>query len=94
MKKRNQRKSTETKVGIIEILQAVVIQIHNKQAEVWQDGQIRNCLLPQALVSGRNDLAVGDFVEIGLMEGGQCRLVRILERKTALYRGNRRSPGE
>lgn len=93
MKKRNQKKSVETKVGIIQILQAVVVRILNKQAEVWQDGKILKCLLPQALVGERNDLAVGDFVEIGLMEGGQCQLVKILKRKTTLYRGNRRSPG-
>lgn len=94
MKKRNKRKSEETKIGIIRLLQGIVVRILNKQAEVWQNGQICKCLLPQALVKERNDLAVGDLVEIGLMEGGQYQLVKILERETTLYRGNRRSPDE
>ena len=52
------------------------------------------CLIPGALTAVRNSLAVGDQVEVGLAGDDQYKLVAVLPRKTALYRGDRRSPGE
>ena len=55
---------------------------------------MKPCLIPGSLAASRNSLVVGDQVEVGLAGNDQYKLVTILPRKTALYRGDRRSPGE
>ncbi|WP_019850848.1 ribosome small subunit-dependent GTPase A [Desulfitobacterium sp. PCE1] len=73
---------------------ATVVNIVNKQVQVLAEGEIISCLLPGSLVSKKNALIVGDQVEIGLAGNDQYKLIQVLPRKTALYRGNRRSTEE
>lgn len=76
------------------VLPAIVATISNKQVQVLQEGRIISCLIPGALLSHKNALTVGDQVEISSVGNGQYKLGSILPRKTALFRGDRRSPGE
>lgn len=73
---------------------AVIATISNKQIQVLQEGRIISCLTPGALLSHKNALVVGDQVEICPVGNGQYKLGNILSRETALFRGDRRSPGE
>jgi ribosome biogenesis GTPase len=77
-----------------EAFQATVVNIMNKQVKVLSKGEILSCLLPGSLISNKNSLVVGDEVEVGNAGNGQYKLIHVLPRKTALYRGNRRSPEE
>lgn len=78
----------------IEALQGTVVTIMNKQAQVLSDGEIISCLLPGSVISNKNTLIVGDQVEVEPAGNDQYKLNHILPRKTALYRGNRRSREE
>ena len=80
--------------GNTKLFQAVVVNITNKQVQILFEGSIIPCLIPGSLISRKNSLVVGDKVEIGLAGNNQYKLVRILPRKTALLRGDRRLPGE
>lgn len=94
MKKKKIKEINNAMVTNTKVLQAMVANITNKQAQILLDGKIIPCLLPSSLISRKHSLVVGDEVEIGLVGNDQYKLVRILPRKTALYRADRRSPGE
>ena len=74
--------------------QATIVNIMNKQVKVLSKGEVFSCLLPGSLISNKDSLVVGDEVEVGNAGNGQYKLIHVLPRKTALYRGNRRSPEE
>ena len=74
--------------------QGRIVKIMNKQAQVILEGERVTCMLPGSMAMGRNELAAGDFAEIEDVGNGQYRLIRILPRKTSVYRGDRRSKGE
>ncbi|MDR0924008.1 MAG: RNHCP domain-containing protein [Hungatella sp.] len=91
------KKKKEIKIekdAITEAFQASVVNITNKQVKVLTNGEIISCLLPGSLISNKNALAVGDEVEAGHIGNNQYKLIQVLPRKTALYRGNRRSTEE
>ena len=46
------------------------------------------------MVSHRNALAIGDRVAVNAAGPEQFKIIRVLSRETALYRGDRRSPGK
>lgn len=93
MKKKNKFKITVQDTNI-EAFQATVINITNKQVQVLSQGEIISCLIPGSLISDKNDLGIGDWVEVGVVGNNQYKLLKILPRKTAIYRGNRRSLGD
>ncbi|WP_099469715.1 ribosome small subunit-dependent GTPase A [Konateibacter massiliensis] len=74
--------------------QATIINIMNKQVLVQSDKEELLCILPGSLASGKNVLGIGDLVEVKEMENEQYKVSCVLPRKTEIYRGNRRSPGE
>lgn len=74
--------------------QAIVVGRMNRGIQVLLEGRAVPCLLPASLADGQNAPAVGDRVEIMPVGNSQYKLARVLPRRTALYRGNRRSPGE
>lgn len=76
------------------VQQAIVIRLMHRQLQVLLEGRAVPCLLPAALSAGRNAPAVGDRVEIEPAGSSQYKLIRVLPRRTALYRGNRRCPEE
>ncbi len=78
----------------IEILEATVVSVMHKQARVLIDHSVSSCLLPATLISGKDALVTGDKVEICPAGGEQYRLVKVLPRSTALYRGDRRNTSE
>ncbi|PJJ27251.1 ribosome biogenesis GTPase [[Clostridium] celerecrescens 18A] len=91
----NKKKGIKIKKDInTEAFQATVINIMNKQVKVLSKGEVYSCLLPGSLISNKNSLVVGDEVEAENAGNGQYKLIHVLPRKTALYRGNRRSPEE
>ena len=94
--KRNQAKEINNdKNSNAGVFPATVVNINNnKQIQIFLDGKIIPCLIPGSLASRKNSLAVGDEVEIALAGNDQYSLIRILPRETALYRGDRRSPGD
>lgn len=73
---------------------AVVANITNKQCQLHFEHKLIDCLISGSLISNKNSLAVGDRAEVSMSGPGQYRLVSILPRKTAFFRGNRRSPEE
>jgi len=77
-----------------EVFQATVVNVMNKQVQILSEGEIITCLLPGSMISNKNTLIVGDQVEVGLAGKDQYKLIHILPRETALYRGNRRSKEE
>lgn len=83
-----------TQDASIEKTQATVVGILHKQARVLLEDGVASCLLPASLMTDRNALAVGDRVELRPATGGQYRLIQVLPRATALYRGDRRSPDQ
>lgn len=87
-------KITNDKNEETEVFQAIVSNISNKQIHVLIDGKTIPCLVSGSPASRKYAPVVGDAVEIGPAGNGQYRLVRILPRKTVLYRGDRRSPGD
>jgi ribosome small subunit-dependent GTPase A len=81
--------------GGSEAFAAIVVNINNKkQIRILLNDKTMLCQVPESLVSCRNSLAVGDVVEVAPAGSDQYRLIRVLPRKTALYRGDRRSPGD
>lgn len=71
--------------------QARIATISNRRAQILLDGEQVPCLLPGSQGQERGTLAVGDRVEAEEIEGGQFKLVRVLPRETAVYRGDRRT---
>lgn len=91
----NKKKENKINKGInTDAFQATVVNIMNKQVKVLSKGEVFSCLLPGSLISNKDSLVVGDEVEVGNAGNGQYKLIHVLSRKTALYRGNRRSPEE
>ena len=74
--------------------QAVVANITNKHCQIFFEDRMIDCVIPGALISYKNSLAVGDHVEMGIAGHEHYKLINILPRKTALYRGDRRSHSE
>lgn len=74
--------------------QAVVANITNKHCQIYFEDRMIDCVIPGTLISYKNSLAVGDHVEVGIAGHEHYKLINILPRKTALYRGDRRSPEE
>ena len=94
MNKNNAKKINKSMKADTKVFQATVTSITNKQCQVLFEDKTMLCLIPSSLVTDRNSLAVGDQVEVGLASDDQYKLLTILPRKTAIYRGDRRSPGE
>ena len=92
MNTKNKRKSNID--SNIAVFQATVINIMNKQVQVQTNTETLRCSIPGALCTGRQELCPGDLVEIEQLINDQYKLLRVLPRKTAIYRGNRRAPGE
>ncbi|WP_312430588.1 RNHCP domain-containing protein [Lacrimispora sp.] len=91
----NKKKEIKIKKAInTEAFQATVVNIMNKQVKVLSKGEVFSCLLPGSLILDKNLLVVGDEVEVEDTGNGQYKLIHVLPRKNALYRGNRRSPEE
>lgn len=76
------------------VFEATVINIMNKQVQVQANNETLLCPIPGALCAGRQELCPGDLVEVEQLINDQYKLLRVLPRKTAIYRGNRRTPGE
>jgi len=106
IKKKQAKEINNSKNSNAGVFPATVVTINNKkQIQILFDGKIIPCLIPGSLASRKNFLAVGDKVEIGrvgdkidphldVAGNHQYSLIRILPRETALYRGDRRSPGD
>lgn len=92
--KKNSNKEYKNDHADANVSQAVIAGIANKQCQILIGNETFPCQIPGALQTDRNTLTVGDRVEVSPAGGGQYRLVSILPRETALYRGDRRSPGE
>lgn len=92
--KKNNHKEYKNNHADANVSQAVIAGIANKQCQILIGNETFPCQIPGALQTDRNTLTVGDRVEVSPAGGGQYRLVSILPRETALYRGDRRSPGE
>lgn len=83
-----------THTTVPSVQQAVVTRLMHRQLQVLLEGRAAPCLLPAALAAGQNAPAVGDQVEIEPTGSSQYKLARVLPRRTALYRGNRRCPAD
>lgn len=94
MKKKKRKENYQRKNMDTNEIKATVVKIMNKQAQVRLEEQIVSCLLPQALVSEKNALVVGDRVIISPVGDKAYKLTSVLPRETEVFRGNRRSPGE
>lgn len=94
MKKKQIKKNDPIKHIGADTIEATVVKIMNKQAQVLAGDKLVSCLLPQALVSEKNALAVGDRVAVSPAGSQMYQLSAVLPRETAVFRGNRRSPGE
>lgn len=94
MKKNNAKKINNTIKADTKVFRATIASITNKQCQILFEDKMKLCLIPGSLAASRNSLVVGDQVEVGLAGNDQYKLVTILPRKTVLYRGDRRSPGE
>ncbi len=92
--KKNRNKEYKNNNADANLSQAVIAGIANKQCQILIENETFPCQIPGMLQTGRNTLAVGDRVEVSSTGGGQYRLLGILPRETALYRGDRRSSGE
>ncbi|MEL7658057.1 MAG: ribosome small subunit-dependent GTPase A, partial [Bacillota bacterium] len=93
-KRKQEKEVINDKNGDVEVFQAIVSNINNKQIQILIDGKIIPCLIPASPASRKYAPVVGDAVEICKAGNDQYRLVRILPRRTVLYRGDRRSPGD
>ncbi|QQO10453.1 RNHCP domain-containing protein [Breznakiella homolactica] len=82
------------KRGSTAAVRAIVTNIMNKEAKILSKHSELSCSLTGDILSGKNKLAVGDWIEAEDIGNSQYRALHILPRKTAVYRGNRRSPGE
>ena len=89
LKEKIQIQNTET-----EKTEATYVKIMNKQAQVLAGDRLVTCLLPQALVSRKNALVVGDRVTISPADNKAYKLSEVMPRETAVFRGSRRSKGE
>ena len=87
MNKNNAKKINKSMKADTKVFQATVTSITNKQCQVLFEDKTMLCLIPSSLVTDRNSLAVGDQVEVGLASDDQYKLLTILPRKTAIYRG-------
>lgn len=94
MKKKRSKEINNAMETNTKVFQAIVVNITNKQVQVLLESKLVPCLIPGALVPHKNSLVVGDEVEIGLVGNDQYRLVNILPRKNAFFRGDRRSQRE
>ncbi len=92
--KKNAGAASHPKNDEAELFPTVVANITNKQIFILFKGKQIPCMIPGALASQRNSLAVGDKVQVSHVGNDQFKLIQILPRETALYRGNRRLPGE
>ena len=92
--KKNSNKEYKNNNTDANLSQAVIAGIANKQCRILRGKETFACEIPGALQTGRNTIAIGDRMEVSAVGGGQYKLVNILSRETALYRGDRRSPGE
>lgn len=77
-----------------ELTEGIVTEAANRQVKALADGQSLSLAVPSALLLQKNAVAVGDRVKIALTSGKQQKLVEVLPRETAFYRGNRRAVGE
>lgn len=91
---RNNKENSHAMNTNTKAFQAVVANITNKHCQIFFEDRMIDCVIPGVLVSYKNSLAVGDQVVVCIAGHEQYKLVNILPRKTALYRGNRRSPAE
>lgn len=94
MKKKKTKEIDQTKDVQKEVFQATVVNVLNKQVKVLSEGNIISCQIPGSLLTSKNTLIVGDQVEVEHTGNDQYRLDHIHTRTTAVYRGNRRGPGE
>lgn len=85
------QKRAVTKVSVAQT--GLVTELANRQLKAWVDEQSLTLPLPGNLLLRKDAVAVGDEIEVELA-GKQSRLLRVLPRKTGLYRGNRRAAGE
>lgn len=76
------------------LLTGMVSKVFNKQIEVLVEDDTITCILPGALLAKKNSIVVGDIVQLGLSGARQYKLVEVIPRRTEVYRGNRRSPGD
>ncbi len=74
--------------------EAIVTNIRNKEINVLSEGATLTCFVSGDFTSGKNDLCVGDKIEVEDIGNGQYRTLRILPRESAIYRGNRRTAGK
>ena len=77
-----------------QVFKGIVTHIANKQCRIAADGKVMPCHIPGSLISHRNSLAVGDDVEAEHAGRDQYKLAKVLQRKTQVYRGDRRAPSE
>lgn len=91
---KNNKENNHAMDATTKAFQAVVANITNKHCQIFFEDRMIDCVLPGALISYKNSLAVGDHVEVGINGHEHYKLINILPRKTALYRGDRRSPEE
>lgn len=91
--KKQEKEITNDNNGDEEVFQAIVSSINNKQIQVFIDGKTIPCMMPCSPTSLKYAPVVGDAIEMSSAGNNQYRLVRILPRRTVLYRGDRRSPG-
>ncbi len=94
MKKKKLKEKIQIQNTEIEKTEATVVKIMNKQAQVLAGDRLVTCLLPQALVSRKNALVVGDRVTISPADNKAYKLSEVMPRETAVFRGSRRSKGE
>lgn len=94
MKKKKTKDINHTKDIHNEELQAIVVNIMNKQVQLLLDDNLVSCLIPGSKLITKNSLIVGDQVGVELTGNDQYRLNHIHTRTTAVYRGNRRTFGE
>lgn len=91
---KNNKENNHAMDATTKAFQAVVANITNKHCQIFFEDRMIDCVIPGALISYKNSLAVGDHVEVGITGDEHYKLINILPRKTALYRGDRRSPEE
>ncbi len=77
-----------------QVFKGIVTHIANKQCRIAADGKVIPCHILGSLINHRNSLAVGDEVEAEHAGHDQYKLVKVLQRKTQVYRGDRRAPSE
>lgn len=94
MRKKKVKENIQIQDAETNKIKATVVKIVNKQAQVLAGDKLLTCLLPQAMVSEKNALVVGDRVAISPVDNDTYKLSEVLPRETEVFRGSRRSPGE